>query len=220
MKYFNWFKGSIFFALACSVTAQGSTLISSGSGNSPQNSEPSKVYNIAVTAGQPQNAQASAQLSISGENSKVTIEKEGTITLSAGNSIQLLPGTKVTAGGFLYATIEPRSKNSKHKKKEIRIVTVEEKKKIEEQAVLSTAYDLFRPFPSHKRGNLHAGDAENGSFTLSYNELFAVSPEQQRNVAVGSRLLAQVTSIQMQCMINPVPVATGYRPETTRVLRL
>jgi len=177
MRYFYSYKVFVFIALACAFTAQGSTVVSFAPNSGPQKDE-SSGYNLAVSASHAQNKEASANLTISGENSKVSVAKAGTVTLVAGKSIILHPGTKISSGSFLYASIEPRSKTGKRTKKEVTLVTLEEMKKIEEQASLCTAYLLFSPFPTRAKGHLHAGDAEQGSFTSSNNQLSAVSPEQ------------------------------------------
>ncbi|MFZ4520869.1 MAG: hypothetical protein ACOYNC_04150 [Bacteroidales bacterium] len=220
MKYFYRFKGLVFIALACSVSAQGSTFHYADSGNAPQNNDPAPGYSITVSAGQVQNVQAAANLTISGENSKVSIEKKGTITLVAGKSIVLHPGTTISSGGFLYASIEIKGKNGKHQKKEVSVVTIEEKEKLDEQAGLSIAVARFSPFPTRSKGILHAGDAEQGSFYSSNNELSGVAPEQQRKVAVDSRLLPEVVRSKFSVNYSFVPVAYAYRPETMLVLRL
>jgi|GEM_PF-3389989 len=220
MRHFHWFKGFIFIALACTIPAFGSTVVSVGSENNQQKSESSAGYTIKVSAEQVQNTQASANLTISGENSKVSVERKGTVTLVAGKSIVLLPGTKISNGGFLYASIEPREKSGKRQKKEVKLVTIEEKMKIEEQASLCVAYSLFSPFLTRNKGYLHTGDAENGSFSSSYNDLSGVAPEQQRKVAVDSRQLPDATHGQRLVNYFPLPVAYMYRAEITRVLRL
>jgi hypothetical protein len=220
MKYFYWFKGLILITLACSVTTQGSTVISFGPENNTQKNQTLTGYTVTVSAGQVQNSVASANLTISGENSKVSVEKKGTVTLVAGKSIVFHPGTIISNGGFLYASIEPVSKNGKLQKKQVKLVTVEEKKKIEEQTCLSAAAAMFSPFPTCTRGTLHAGDADNGSFTSSNNVLTAVSPEQQRKVAVDSRLLPDITRKQMPVNFTNTPVIYAFRVETMKVLRL
>ena len=220
MKYFHWFKGLIFIALTCSVTAKGSTVVSFASKIDPQKDEPSMGYNLAVSAGRTGDQQASANLTISGENSKVSVEKKGIVTLVAGRSIILHPGTKISCGSFLYASIESGAKIGKHSKSEVTLVTLEEMKKIEEQASLCTAFLLFSPFPTHTKGYLRPGDAEQGSFTSSNNQLSAVSPEQQRKVAIESRQLPEVTRRQITVNYTFAPVAFAYRAETMRVLRL
>jgi hypothetical protein len=143
------------------------------------------------------------------------------VKLVASESIVLRPGTRVTAGGFLYASIEPVTKGGKHHdKKVVVVVTVEEKMKMEAQASLAMAYTIFSPFPSPVKRHLQNGDAENGCFTSSSNELSAVSPEQQRKVAIDSRILTGVSREQISTDFNPAPVAYSYRPEVMRVLRL
>jgi hypothetical protein len=207
-------------ALACSVNAQGSTFISAPEEGNPQKSETSSGYTVTVSAGQAKNAEASANLTIAGANSQVNVEKVGTVTLVAGKSIVLHPGTKISAGSFLYASIEPAGKGGKHPKKGVRLVTVEENKKIEEQASLSYAVALFNPFPTHRKGILHAGDAENGSFTSSIYEITGVSPEQQRKVAIDSHMLTLTAPKQILTSVHLLPVAYAYRPEVAKVLRL
>lgn len=219
MKYFHWFKGLFFIALACSFTAQGSTVVTVVPGGDTQGDTPSS-YKVAVSTGQTQHGQTSANLSISGENSKVTVSKEGTVSIVAGKSITLGPGTRVTSGGFLYASIEPVAKDGKHCKKQVVLVTVEENQVIEEQKSLAVACTLFSPFPVRSKGLLHAGDAEQGSFNASNNELSAISPEQQRKVAVESRFLPEVSRKQVLFSQTPIPAAHISRPETLRVLRL
>jgi hypothetical protein len=221
MKYLNWFKGFVVIALACSVTAQGSTVDSSTSKSDPQTTEVSSAYSVSVTAGQLQNDQSTANLTISGENSRVSTNNAGTVKLVASESIVLRPGTRVTAGGFLYASIEPVSKSGKqHHKKVVVVVTVEEKMKMEAQASLAMAYTIFSPFPSPVSRHVHSGDAENGSFTSSINELSAVSPEQQRKVAVDSRILTGFFHKQISTEFNTAPGAYSYRRDVMRVLRL
>ena len=220
MKYFHWFKGLAFIALACSVSAQGSTFVFNTPDNDLQKSEASSGYTISVSAEQSQSSQASANLTISGENSTVSVEKKGTVTLVAGKSIVLHPGTKISAGSFMYASIETVSKNGKRQKKEVTLVTVEENEKIEEQASLAVAYNLFRPIPARNKGYLHAGDAENGSFYASNYELSGVAPEQQRKVAVDIRFLPEVTRQQLSVNYYLVPAVYAYRSEAPMVLRL
>jgi len=220
MKYSNWSKGLFFIAFACSVSAQGSASFAFGMNNFSQKNEASSGYQIEVSAGQTQNSKADANLTISGENSKVSIEKKGTVTLVAGKSIVLHPGTKISKGSFLYASIGTKEKVGKHHKKVTKLVTVEENNKLLEQASLATAYELFKPFPARNDGHLHAGDAEQGSYFSSSDDICAVAPEQQRKVAVDSHLAFQVSRMQYTLNFNPVPVATGYRPDSMRVLRL
>lgn len=220
MKYLHRLKGMLLLAVACSFAAQGSAMEPAGQDGTLQRTEPSSTYSVSVSAGHVQNSQATANLTVLGENSKVSVDKEGTVTLVAGRSIILRPGTKISNGAFLYASIEPVVKNGRHQKKEVRVVTVEEKVKIEEQACLSMAYKLFSPFPSRSKGTLHAGDDENGCYTSSNTEIYAVTPEQQRKVAVDSRFLTEVAARQTQFNYYPLPVFYAYRAETMRVLRL
>ena len=220
MKYFQWFKGLIFIALACSVTAQGSMVMPFGAKIDPQKDETSSGYNLAVSVSRVEDQQESANLTISGENSKVSVEKKGTVTLVAGKSIIFHPGTKISSGSFLYASIESGTKVGKHSKSEVTLVTLEEMKEIEEQDVLSTAYLLFSPFPTHNKGRIRAGDTENGCFTSSSNELSGVYPEQQRKTAVCSRDVLNFFNKNLLFRHTLPLVANVLRPEFKMVLRL
>ena len=220
MKYFQRFKGLIFIALTCFITAKGSTVVSLTTKIDAQKDENSTGYNLAVSAGQTDDKQASANLTICGENSKVSIEKKGIVTLVAGRSIILHPGTKISSGSFLYASIESVTKIGKHSKSEVTLVTLEELEKIEEQASLSTAYFLFSPFPTRTKGHFHAGDDEQGSYTLSNNQLSAVYPEQHRKVAVDSRQLSEISRKQIPLNNTRTLMACCCRTENMRVLRL
>ncbi len=220
MKYFHWFKGLALIALTCSFAAQGSTVDTISARKTLRNSPNTHVGNLTVSAGETQNYQAPANLTLSGESAPMTVENEGKVILTAGKSIRILAGTRVSHGGFLYASIEPAAKSGKHQKKEIRLVTVEEKIKIEEQAILADACVLFSPFPASKKGFLHAGDAEQGSFNSSNNELSAVSPDQQRKVAVDSRMLRELVRNQPPLNFHIAQVVGNYRAERMMVLRL
>ena len=220
MRYIPWFKGAVFIVFACSFAAFGSTADTSSTGKSLSDIRNAAIGNITVAAGQTHNYQSSANLTISGTNSPVTVEKKGVITLSAGKSIVFLPGTKISAGSFLYASIKPVAKNRKHQKKESRLVTIEENEKIEEQASLSIAATLLSPFPTRSRGHLHAGNAYQSRFTASGNELSGVSPEQQRKMDFERYLLPRVHFQQILTSLLPVPATLACRAETTMVLRL
>jgi hypothetical protein len=102
----------------------------------------------------------------------------------------------------------------------VKLVTVEEKKRIEEQDCFAMACDLFSPFPSRKKGLLDPVDAADGSYKSSRNELFGVTPEQQRKIAVDAFKVLTVFSYQTKFISSIVPESSGYRSEITRVLRL
>jgi hypothetical protein len=84
-------------------------------------------------------------LVLSGEQ-PVSVGTNGAIKLVAGQSIILLPGTKISSGGFLYATIQ--NPKGKHSGKVTKLVTIEEKEKIDEQKALEHATTLLSPFPT------------------------------------------------------------------------
>ncbi|MDP1622358.1 MAG: hypothetical protein Q8M08_08455 [Bacteroidales bacterium] len=220
MNYFQKCIGFTFIALAAIFPAGSSNVDSFSNESIPANSEKSAAGKMMVTAGQSGNYQATANLSITGEKSSVKAQKEGAVILSASGSILLLPGTRISSGAFLYASIKPVIKNGKHCKKEVRVVTVEEKKKIDEQTSMSTAAALFSPFLNHNKGTFIPNDTENGCFNAANNDLCAVAPEQQRKVAADSRILHEFTRKQNSLSYNLVPEVKAFRAEIVMVLRL
>jgi hypothetical protein len=82
------------------------------------------------------------------------------------------------------------------------------------------AFKLFSPFPAPGKGHLHAGDAEQGSYYASSNELTGVAPEQQRTLAIESRFLPEVPRKQILVNYELIPMANAFRAETLMVLRL
>ncbi len=217
MKHVKQVNPLLLIALACTVLAQGR--VSYGAVPTPQDNGQPSAYSVSVSAGQEQSG-ASANLTLSGSNSRVSVDKPGTVTLVAGKSIILRPGTHISEGGFLYASIEPATKPGKMHKKLVKVVTIEEKKRIDEQVTLSVAYTLFSPFHTRTRGWLHAGSQEQGDFTASSFSSYAVPPDQQRKSGIDTRpaLLAVVYPVMI--MGNDPSVPEGFRPETRRVLRL
>ncbi|MCX6277913.1 MAG: hypothetical protein NT004_07435 [Bacteroidetes bacterium] len=174
---------------------------------------------VIIASGQSQVYRAHDNISISGSN-PVTVNQKGSITLIAGKSILLLPGTRISYGGFMYATIGTNGKSGKQAGKEVSLVTIEENEKIEELATLALSVALFTPFSTCNNDHLYTGDAEQGSFDLSNNVLSAISPEQQRKVAVDSYFRAEVSHRQMLINYSSVLISHENRAETMRVLRL
>ena len=131
------------------------------------------------------------------ESTPVTVDQNGSITLVAGKSIHFLPGTKISAGGFMYASIVQPGKTGRLQKKEVRLVTVEENEKLEEQVSLAQAATLLSPFPSNKKGQLHAATSENGSIDVYTNNNIGISQEQTFK-------LAAISVARLQANLQPI----------------
>lgn len=207
-------KGIAVVAASLAFSAQGS--VAAVSAQATPQDEGSKAYSISVSSTESQ--QASANLTLSGENSKVSVEKKGSVTLVAGKSIVFHPGTRIAPGSFLNASIN--RKPGSHGKREARLVTVEENRKILEQQSLAIACSLFSPFPSPARRTLHSSHNGDGNFVSTVNDICGISSEQHRMAAVDSRLLVQRTNQQISSNVLTTPGTPVHRPETTRVLRL
>lgn len=137
--------------------------------------------NIVINSGQSKVYCTSSNMTISGVK-PVTTSQSGSITLVAGQSIQLLPGTKILAGGFMYASILSVEKHGKHSAKVTRLVTIEENEKIEEQLCYATSVSLINPFPVNRKGQLHAGEPADGSIVASNKSNVGLAQEQIRKL--------------------------------------
>lgn len=219
MKQFIRVNGLIMIALACSLLVKGGTSGISSVQTEPKEGQPSPEYSISVSAQETGEAKADANLTISGGNSSVKVEKEGGVTLVAGKSILLRPGTRITHGGFLYASINQGSKTT-GKKSAHKLVTIEEKRKLDEQACLATAYDLFRPFPFSVCGILMNDKEDTGQLIVTMNAASGVTPEQQRKIAAGQETPAMAASTVSYLKVENTAKIHNCRPETVRVLRL
>ncbi len=216
MKFVNTHKALILTSLAILATQGMKSLYASAN----DLEDGGRVYDISVSAGQEAGTPAAATLTIAGENSKVSVEKQGSVTLTAGKSIILRPGTRVSAGGFLYASIESGSKTGKGKHRTARVVTVEEHRNIQEQVALAFAHTLFSPFPSATRSHVAGEAGEQGSFTVTGPGTSALSPEPQRKIMTESRPVLSAFTSSLTTYRLPCRPDQGIRPETRRVLRL
>jgi len=82
------------------------------------------------------------------------------------------------------------------------------------------AYALFKPFPSAKKGVLRKGDGEHGNLNPEGIDLSAVTPEQQRKISGDNYNVVAIAARQVPVRYSTPAMPSGYRPETTRVLRL
>jgi hypothetical protein len=139
------------------------------------------LNNILVSSGQIQEYTSSSHLTLSGSD-PVKVDANGSITLIAGKSIQLLPGTKVTVGGFMYASVLPHGKEAQRAKQKTRLVTIEENEKIEEEISLAGAAALISPFTTANKGELYSGSSSNGCIRPSVIVEACLGSEQSRNV--------------------------------------
>ena len=220
MKSLPGLKVLFLVVLTC-LTAQGNVLYASNNCQEKTKTlhHDVKVNNLSVVTGQVKVYRTEENLTI-GEANPVTIENEGKMTLVAGKTILLLPGTKISSGGFLYASIEPGVKDGHHSKKVTKLVTIEEKEIIEEQASLAKAVNLFKPFPNRKKGLLHAGDPANGNIIATTTQMFGVTAEQQWKFAVDNRDKLQIIHKHIITDYNPASVVSPDRAEFRMVLRL
>lgn len=156
-------------------------------------------------------------LVLSGEE-PVSVGHNGTIKLVAGQSIILLPGTKISSGGFLYATIHPgKGKNSG---KVTKLVTVEEKAKIDEQKALEHAATLLSPFPSETAKGVSPCSNENNSISAASVHQSGITTGNNNKISAITETRTVIT--QTFASIN---YSSGFKlhsfvPEARFVLRL
>jgi len=71
-----------------------------------------------------------------------------------------------------------------------------------------------------KKGMLQKGDCEHGNLGTSGTKSFAVTPEQQRKLDVEGIALSTILPKRATAEYSTIAMPYGYRPETSRVLRL
>lgn len=206
--------------LASAVSLLGGKSLYSQNQDEPAGNQKSNAFSLSVSTGQTVEEQSRANVTLSGENGKVKIENSNKVTIVAGKSITLKPGTRVSPGGFLYASIESPVKSRKHAKREVRIVTVEEKIKLDEQADLAKSCTHISPFlPGNKR-TLFNGGSDRGSISSSSGDYLAISPEQQRKVAHTDYVTFYFNNPVLKTELAQVKISETSKPATYRVLRL
>jgi hypothetical protein len=140
--------------------------------------------------------QSTDNVVISGKN-PVSVDQQASMTLVSGKSIRLLPGTRISSGGFMYASISNPAKKGKHSKKVARLVTVEENEKMLEQAALAQAATYLTPFTYRNQRQISSFCKEPGLKTDSGNHISAViSESSSKQFAVESnRLIIEIVPI-------------------------
>lgn len=141
--------------------------------------------------------QTASTLVLSGEK-PVNVDQNGSITLVSGKAIVLLPGTKISSGGFMYASITPAGKKGKHVKRVTKLVTVEENARLEEQATLAEAVSLFSPFPSAGKRQLSSPVSGGSSIVVNQNQNSALVNEsnvKQFAVTATRLIIERVTNV-------------------------
>lgn len=131
--------------------------------NQPGNSSETVLNGISLTDQDTRVVNSSSAIILS-EQEPVRVGGNASLTLVAGRNIFLLPGTKITAGGFLYASIQRPGKKGKAITEECRLVTIEENEQIAEQEALAISTTLS-PFVKPEKDHLR--NAVPGESTLS-----------------------------------------------------
>jgi hypothetical protein len=204
----------ICFILSAATFAAGKGDTASGT----QDSKPSAVsLNDLNLTNRTETFVSQGSLVVSSEE-PVSVGHNGAIKLVAGQSIILLPGTRISCGGFLYATIQ--SKKSKSSGKLTKLVTIEEKERIEEQKALEHAATLLSPFPSESvKGVSPCGDESNSISAASVHQSGITTGNNNKISAITE---TRAVIIQIFSNIN---YSAGFKllsfvPEARFVLRL
>jgi len=206
--------------LASAVTLPGGNSVYSQNQEEPTGIQKSDAFSLSVSTGQSVDEQSRANVTLSGVNGKVKVESSNKVTIVAGKSITLKPGTRVSSGGFLYASIESPLKSRKHAKREMRIVTVEEKIKLDEQADLAKSCTRISPFlPGNKR-TLFNGGSDRGTISSPTGDFMAISPEQQRKVAHTDYATLSLINPVQKSELAQVKIFETCKPAAYKVLRL
>ncbi len=148
----------------------------------------------------------------------VSVGHNGAIKLVAGQSIILLPGTKIASGGFLYATIHPyKGKNSG---KVTKLVTVEEKEKIDEQKALEHAATLLSPFPSESVKGVSPCSDESKSISAASGYQSAITTGNNNKISAITETRSVIRPTLASINYSSGFIFLSFVPETRFVLRL
>jgi archaellum component FlaF (FlaF/FlaG flagellin family) len=158
------------------------------------------VNDLSLKSDESVTIQTASTLVVSDEK-PVNVNQNGSITLVSGKAIVLLPGTKISSGGFMYASINPDGKKGKQVKKITKLVTVEEHAKLEEQATLAEAVSLFSPFPSSSKRQLSNPYSGGNSIVVSSQQNSALVNEsnvKQFAIPATRLIIERVTNVQQE----------------------
>ncbi|NQV01573.1 MAG: hypothetical protein HQ542_02930 [Bacteroidia bacterium] len=209
---------AFFFFLPSYALESHSTMDS----ESPKPVTDSVISNMTILSGEKKTVDARNNLIISGEDQPVTIKEGGSITITAGEKIILLPGTKVSAGGTLHASISAAEVAELQKKEKERPleVTREEQAKVEEHNRLEEAYNLFRPFATPVFASYHNEKKERESITLASTYLTGITCESQQRVVVPLKENISYYSDYLTSKSSVCQIASVFRPVAIMALRL
>jgi hypothetical protein len=152
------------------------------------------------------------------DESPVSVGANGSMKLVSGKSIILLPGTKISGGGFLYATIH-RSKGSQSGKTTT-LVTVEQKEMIDEQKALEHAATLLSPFASKSDNGFSARKDDDSSISATSVKQYGVTSGNNNKINAITETKSVVNLIFTSNNYLQELNITDFVPETIFVLRL
>lgn len=136
------------------------------------------------------------------------------------NSIQLLPGTRITAGGFIYASAVSRDKSGKSARKAMKLVTVEENEKIIEQRVLEISATLISPFLHSQVKHFSTDGSSDGNYSASVFSESALLQDPSRKLDAMAFQSFKPISVSTTHTFNTVADNIHNRIECRYVLRL
>ena len=181
--------------------------------------DPQGITGTTSSASDQSVSENSSMLSLSGAN-PVTLSPNGSVTRVSGNNVRLLPGTKISSGGFVYAPAGHVEKTGKPNRREKRLVTVEEKEKIEARQAMEKAATLISPFLVNRKGQIKSGEPADGHFmSLTYNDMAVVQENQSKTAGYYAETSVTFLKVSLITYLN-VPEFRLIRTNCPYVLRL
>lgn len=175
--------------------------VNGGNTNSVSDPQNQSINNMTLQGSGNFTIRSSSSLVVSGEK-PVNVGDKGSITLVAGKAIHLLPGTKISAGGFMYASINGAAKKGKAIHKVAKLVTVEENARIEEQSTLAEAVKIFGPFVTQLKNRQISSPGGEKEFIGSDSRSDSVLPNESNN--------RSFTLMVNSLIIETVPIVRNY----------
>jgi len=154
-------------------------------------------------------------------NTSFIVGEGGAVSITASDRILLKPGTKVSAGGTLKATIVKSDiKSIKKKKRERPLeVSAREEAKIVEHARMEMAFNLFRTFATPVR-SVYRAEKEREAFTLQDSHVYGLTSQQQQRLGISINTILPFYHFHFNPEVFISQTLSGHRPIAVLALRL
>jgi hypothetical protein len=202
------------------------TVLNSGENTSNQREFPdlpvdTALKNLKVFQGQDYFYLANRILTVSGPDKPVIVRKGATLNLVSGQTIVFLPGTKVSSGGYLHATIiTDAGERNMASRKMTRPSDLAKMANPDETISISEAQASCSPFARSSKGDFREKGNNDQSINALIPDVSGVVTEHNRKVALAGQSRNQFAPQHLFNFSNKFFLTFSGKPEATRVLRL